>query len=344
LIKEAIAKLVDGEDLSHQEICSVMEQIMQGQASPAQIAGLLTALRMKGETVTEITGGALTLRKFATTIKPRKSPLVDTCGTGGDGANSFNISTTAAFIVAGVGIPVAKHGNRSVSSMCGSADVLEHLGINLDLQPDAVTECIERIGIGFLFAPRFHQALSHSVAARRELGIRSMFNLLGPLVNPANAPRQLIGVYKGELTEVIARVLRNLGLVSALVVHGAGGLDEISNLGPSRISLLRNGHIHSYYFDPQELGFPRVSKEAIQGGTPRQNAQITLEILQGKRGPKRDIAVLNSAGALLAAGVVDTIADGVHLAQRSIDTGAALGKLEELRNYGQTNSRSHTCA
>ena len=334
-IREAIARLVERQDLTAEEAEEVMGQVMQGEATPAQIGGFLIALRMKGETVEEITGFARAMRRHALPVQTRRAPLVDTCGTGGDRSGTFNISTTAAFVVAGAGLPVAKHGNRSVSSHCGSADVLEALGVNLNLSPEAVARCVDEIGIGFLFAPRFHPAMKHAIGPRREMGVRTVFNVLGPLTNPAGAQVQVLGVYDPVLTETMAGVLGSLGCRAAFVVHGADGLDELSTTGPNRVSQLDNGSIRSYVLDPTDVGLPRVSVSALRGGDAAENAAILRSVLQGEIGPRRDVVLLNAAAALVAGGCAADMREGLHLAARSIDSGAALEKLEALIAFTQ---------
>lgn len=330
MIKEAISRAVAGQSLAEKEAEQVMDEIMTGQASPAQIAALLTAMRFKGETIEEITGFARSMRRHATPVRSRHPLLVDTCGTGGDGANTFNISTIAAFVLAGAGVPVAKHGNRSVSSRCGSADVLEALGVNLELSPADLEECLDRVGIAFLFAPVLHKAMKYAAGPRREIGIRTVFNVLGPLTNPAGAKAQIIGVYSAELVPVIARVLARLGTKRAFVVHGAGGLDEISPAGPAVVAEVREEEIREYSLDPADYGFSYVPVEALAGGSPEHNAALAREILRGAPGPCRDTVLLNAALGLVAAGKAGDLAGGLALAAASIDSGAAAGKLDEL--------------
>jgi anthranilate phosphoribosyltransferase len=337
-IQEAIAKVIDCQDLTEAEAESAMTQIMQGQATPAQIGAFLTALRMKGEAVSEITGCARAMRRSALPVRPhRKETLVDTCGTGGDGAGTFNISTTAAFVVAGAGQPVAKHGNRSISSQSGSADVLEALGVKLDLTPDQVAACVDEIGIGFLFAPKLHPAMKYAIGPRRELGIRTIFNLLGPLTNPANAPAQVLGVYDPALTETLARVLGALGSEAAFVVHGAGGLDELTTTGPNRVSALRDGCVETCTLDPADLGFSRARPADLRGGDAQENATITREILSGRLdGARHDVVVLNAAAALVASGRAHTLPQGIRLAKHSLDSGAAQRVLDNLIEFTRT--------
>jgi len=329
-IREAIARLLERRDLNEAEAEAVMGQIMAGEATPAQIGAFLIALRLKGETVEEITGCARAMRAHATPVHPRRRELVDTCGTGGDGAGTFNISTAAAFVVAGAGLAVAKHGNRSVSSRCGSADVLETLGVNLELTPEQIASCIDQVGIGFLFAPRLHPAMKHAIGPRREMGVRTIFNILGPLTNPAGASRQVMGVYDPGLTETLAHVLDGLGAKAAYVVHGADGLDELSTTGPNRVSVLRNGWVRSQTLDPAELGLPRARLSDLQGGDAETNAEIIRQVLAGERGPRRDVVLLNAAAALVVGGLAEDLASGLSLAAQAVDSGAAREKLEGL--------------
>ena len=329
-IREAIEKLVNRVDLTEEETIAVMNQIMTGEATPLQIASFLTALRMKGETVQEITGAARVMREKAHRVKVSADCVIDTCGTGGDQKGSFNISTTSAFVVAGAGITVAKHGNRSVSSRSGSADVLSALGVKIDVPKEKVEECLEKIGIGFLFAPLLHEAMKYAVQPRREIGIRTVFNLLGPLTNPAFATHQLIGIYDGNLTELIAKVLKNLGTLRAMVVHGLEGLDEISLYGPTKVSELRDGQVTTTTLLPEELGLKRCRLEELYGGSPEECAAILRGILRGEKGPKRDVALINSGAALYVCGAADSIAAGMRLAAESIDSGKAESELELL--------------
>lgn len=334
-MQAALARLMSGQSLSEGEAEAAMTQIMHGQATPAQIGAFLTALRIKGETVEEITGCARAMRYSARQVRPRRQrQLVDTCGTGGDGAATFNISTTAAFVVAGAGLPVAKHGNRSVSSRSGSADVIEALGVRLDLTPEQVAACIDEVGLGFLFAPQLHPAMKHAIGPRRELGVRTVFNLLGPLTNPAGAQAQLLGVYDPALTEPIAGVLKALGCRAAFVVHGTGGLDELTSCGPNRVSALRDGRIETYTLDPAELGFAPADVQALRGGDAAHNAAITRNILNGTlQGPARDTVVLNAAAALVVGGRATSLEEGMQLAQESINSGAAQRVLAHLIEF-----------
>ncbi len=338
-IKQAIKHLVEGQDLTEATAESVAEQIMTGQTTPAQIGGLLIALRLKGETVEEVTGFARAMRRNAVPVRPRRRLLVDTCGTGGDGSGTFNISTTAAFVVAGAGLAVSKHGNRSVSSNCGSADVLQALGVRLELSPQKVDACIDKVGIGFLYAPLLHPAMKYAIGPRREMGIRTIFNILGPLTNPAGAQVQVLGVYDGALTEMMARVLNSLGSQAAFVVHGADGLDELSPTGPNRVTQLQDGQVRTYILDPLELGLPRATLTDLKGGDAKDNATIVRSVLSGERGPRRDAVLLNAAAALAAGGAATNLAEGLSLAAQSIDSGAARAKLEAMVTF--SNNESH---
>jgi anthranilate phosphoribosyltransferase len=330
MIQQAIARLVEHHDLTRAETAAVMNEIADGGATPAQVGAFLAALRIKGETVDEIAGAAEVMRSRVDPIHVERSVFVDTCGTGGDGQNTFNISTTAAFVVAGAGVCVAKHGNRSVSSLCGSADVVETLGINLDLTPQKVARCIDEAGIGFLYAPLLHTAMKHVMAARREMGVRTVFNMLGPLTNPAGANAQVIGVYSGALTEPLARVLAELGTYRAFVVHGADNLDELSNTGESRVAEVREGVVRTYTVRPEDFGLPRTSVADLLGGDREQNAQIIRAILDGEQGPRRDIVLMNAAAALVAGGKARDLKEGATLAAQSIDDGAARDRLQRL--------------
>ncbi|MDA8126057.1 MAG: anthranilate phosphoribosyltransferase [Deltaproteobacteria bacterium] len=330
MIKEGIAKAVQGENLRETEMEAVMNEVMEGAATPAQIAAFMTALRIKGETVEEVTGAARVMRQKATRIDARSSVILDTCGTGGDGRHTFNISTTAAFVVAAAGICVAKHGNRAVSSGCGSADVLEALGVKIDAAPEIVEECIQEIGIGFLFAPQLHGAMKYAIGPRREIGIRTIFNMLGPLTNPAGANCQLIGVYDPRLTEMFAGVLKNLGTKRAFVVHGADGLDEATVTAETRVSELKDGLISTYNIDAETLFGRYADAAALQGGDAEANAALTKEILSGEPGPRRNIVVLNAALAIVAGGQAESLAEGIKVAEACIDSGAAIKKLGAL--------------
>ncbi len=330
MIKEAIAKVVEKVDLSEEEMESTMDEIMSGEATPAQIGSLITALRMKGETVEEIAGAARVMRQKAVQIRSSSKLLVDTCGTGGDRSHTFNISTAAAFVVAGAGLKVAKHGNRSVSSKCGSADVLETLGINIEAKKEVVEKCLDEVGIAFLFAPLLHGAMKYAIGPRREMGIRSIFNVLGPLTNPAQAQAQVIGVYDGMLTEPLAKVLDKLGSRHAFVVHGSDGLDEITLTGETRISELKEAKVTTYQIKPEEFDLKPCGKDELLGGDKQNNANILKEILKGAKGPRQDIILLNSAAAIVAGDKAKDFKEGIRLARESIDSGAARGKLEKL--------------
>jgi len=303
---------------------------MEGKATDAQIGAFLTALRIKGETIAEITGAAKVMREKAIRINAPQG-TVDTCGTGGDMARTFNISTTAAFVVSGAGIPVAKHGNRSVSSRSGSADLLQALGIDIELPPESVERCLREIGFGFLFAPIYHSAMRYALAPRREIGIRTIFNILGPLTNPAGARYQILGVYSSNLTEMMAEVLHNLGCIHGFVVHGEDGLDEITITGRTKISELNSGKVENYFIDPTDFGMKTGKVEDLRGGDPRENAEITMNILKGEKGPKRDIVLLNASAAIVASGRANDLNEGIEIARSSIDSGAALRKLEEIK-------------
>jgi anthranilate phosphoribosyltransferase len=346
IISEAVKTLVERRDLTRIESAAAMEAIMSGAATNAQIASFLTALRMKGETVEELIGFAQVMRQKAVRVRTRSSEaasmtgtdremLIDTCGTGGDASGTFNVSTATAFVVAGAGLKVAKHGNRSNSSLCGSADVVEALGVSLDLTPQQVARCVDEVGIGFLYAPLLHTAMKHVMAARREMGIRTVFNLLGPLTNPASANAQVIGVADASLTEPLARVLAELGTLRAFVVHGADGLDEISNTGESHLSEVREGNVRSYTVRPEDFGLPRATIADLRGGDRQQNAQIIRDILGGEAGPRRDIVLMNAAAALVAGARAAELKEGVKLAAQSIDAGAARERLERLVAYSQ---------
>jgi anthranilate phosphoribosyltransferase len=345
MLKMGIQKIVDGKDLSEEEMEAAMEVIMSGRATPAQIGAFITALRLKGETIEEITGAARVMRRKATRIAVDNSlvsidredinldleTIVDTCGTGGDGTNTFNVSTTTAFVVAGCGLRVAKHGNRSVSSQCGSADVIETLGVKLDVPSKVVEECLSQVGIGFLFAPALHGAMKYAIEPRKEIGIRSIFNILGPLTNPARANVQVLGVYDKKLTAVLAAVLNRLGSRSAFVVYGEDSLDEISITGRTFVSELKNGEVSTYTVEPEDFGLPRASMEEVKGGDAQENAQIVLSVLSGEPGAKRDIVLLNAAAALVAAGRAVDFNEGIKQAAEAIDSGKALKKLEALK-------------
>ncbi len=344
MIKKAIARVVEGGDLSEPEMIDVMDQVMSGEATPAQIAAFITALRMKGETVAEITGAARVMRDKVTRIRVGRNVLdidrdeinvdtetvLDTCGTGGSGTNTFNVSTTVAFVVSGCGVKVAKHGNRSVSSSCGSADVLEALGVCLDVTPETVEKCIREIGIGFLFAPALHGAMKFAIGPRREIGIRTIFNILGPLTNPAGASCQVLGVYREELVEKMAHVLKNLGCRRGFVVHGMDGMDEITLTTETRMAEVTPQGVTLKTFRPEDLGLSRCGMTELHGGNAAENASIVRDILAGGRGPKRDIVLANGAFSLVAAGKAADPAEGMAMAAESIDSGRALAQLEKL--------------
>lgn len=330
MIKDAIAKLVDRQHLTEAEAEAVMQEIMDGQATPAQIAAYLTALRMKGETADEITGSARAMRAKAVRIRPTDPLVVDTCGTGGDGGTTFNVSTTVAFVVAGAGITVAKHGNRAVSSRSGSADVLKCLGVRIDLPPEQVEACVNEIGIGFLFAPIFHGAMKHAVGPRQEIGVRTIFNLLGPLTNPAGATVQIVGVYEESLCDLMANVLMRLGVRHCYVVHGMDGLDEITLTDRTRVCEGKAGRLTSYVVEPRDFGFSRTRLKDLAGGDAEENARIIRDILGGREGPRQQLVRLNAAPALVACGKAATLQDGAALAQTVIRSGAAMDKLERL--------------
>jgi anthranilate phosphoribosyltransferase len=352
MIRKAIARIVEGEDLTEGEMIEVMNQIMSGECTPAQIGSFITALRMKGETVEEITGAARVMREHATPIRVGRNVLdmdrddinidretiLDVVGTGGDGTNTFNISTTVSFVVSACGVKVAKHGNRSVSSACGSADVLEKLGINLDVTPETVERCITGIGIGFLFAPALHGAMKYAIGPRREIGIRTIFNILGPLTNPAGADCQVMGVYRASLVEKLAGVLHRLGCRHGFVVHGSDGMDEITLTGETLVAEVTPAGVRLSSVTPEQVGLARCPLEILKGGDATANAAIVRAILAGEQGPRRDIVLLNTAYALLAAGKAASPAEGIALAAEAIDSGRAMGQLErlaELTNQGE---------
>ena len=340
MIKEAIATLVEGRHLSAAEAEAVMSEIMAGEATQAQIGSFLTALRVKGETVEEIAGCARAMRSVALAVKPQRTDLIDTCGTGGDRSGTFNISTTAAFVVAASGLGVAKHGNRSISSQSGSADVLEALGIRLDLEPEVVAQSIDEVGFGFLFAPKLHPAMRHAIGPRREMGIRTIFNFLGPLCNPAGARMQVMGVPLDSLVQPLAGVLKTLGSQAAFVVHGADGLDELSTTGVNRLARFGAGGDDEVVVDELDamgLGLPRVSLADLKGGTAQENSELTVRVLKGERGPRRDVVLLNAAAALVAGGKAGSLPNGLQAATDLVDSGAALGVLRQAVEF----SRAH---
>jgi len=330
MIKEAIEKITGGSDLTRQEIESIMEQIMTGALDLPDIVSFLTLLRDKGESTDEITGAATIMRKHATPIKVSAQDVLDTCGTGGDGTHTFNISTVSAFVAAGAGCVVAKHGNKSVSSKCGSADVLRQLGVNIEADVSTVEKCIKQVGIGFLFAPLLHGAMKYAMPARKQIGTRTIFNILGPLTNPAGARHQLLGVFKKELAEVLANVLNNLGSVHAMVVHGEDGLDEVTTTAKTFVAEVRVGQVKTYEISPLDFGINEASADDLKGEDAECNAKLALDILGGKKGPKTDIVVLNSGVAIYAADKAKSIEEGVKLAKDAIDSGKAQEKLNEL--------------
>lgn len=329
-MKQYLQKIIAGENLSMQETAEVFDAIMSGQATQAQVGGILVGLRMKGETVDEIAGGASSMRRHAVFVDCGGLPVVDTCGTGGDGSNTFNISTTAAFVVAGAGVPVAKHGNRAITSKCGSADLLAELGVNIEALPETVENCVREAGIGFLFAPKLHPAMKHAMGPRKELGVRTIFNMLGPLTNPAGAKGQIIGVFSAELTEPFASVLKILGSRRAFIVRGHDGLDEITTTTMTRISELSEGRVRTYDFDPIQYIGEYSSSLDLVGGDPATNAEITRKVLSGEKSPRRDIVCINAAAAIIAGGKARDIKQGWEMAQQSIDSGNAQKALEML--------------
>ena len=331
MIREAIQKVVDGQHLTETEMTDTMYEIMSGEATDAQIASLITALRIKGETLEEITAAARVMRSKATPVKTRHALVVDTCSTGGTRLDSFNISTTSALVVAGAGVPVAKHGNRGVTRASGSANVLMALGVNIEITPEHVGQCIDEVGIGFLFAPMLHGAMKYAIGPRREIGLRTIFNTVAPLTNPAGAGAQVLGVYAPELTETHANALKNFGSKHAIVVHGNDGLDEITTTTTTRVSEMVDGDLKTYTLDPTELGIPKAQPEDLISGTPKENAETIVRLLNGERGPKRDIVVLNASAAIVAGGKAGELNEGLSLAGESIDSGKALEKLEGLK-------------
>ena len=333
MIRSAIQKLLRKENLTEPEIMDVMNCIMDGNATQSQIGGFLTALRFKGETVEEITGCARVMRDKAEKVKHNLPYCIDTCGTGGDGANTFNISTAASLVAAAAGAKIAKHGNRAMSSRSGSADVLEALGVNIHLNPEQVGKCMEEAGVGFMFAQLFHKSMKHAAGVRKELGIRTVFNILGPLTNPADAKGQILGVYDESLTTVMAEALQNLGAERALIVHGCDGLDEITTTAPTKITELKDGMIKEYFFDVAELGIQRAEPRNLLGGDAALNARIIQSVFEGHKGAARDIIVVNAAAALYVAKVADSIKEGVRTAADMIDSGKAASKLTELCEY-----------
>jgi len=334
MIKEAIDTLVRGNSLTMEQATDVMKEIMDGEATPAQFGSFVTALRLKGETVEEIAGMARVMREKSVPVSV-SGPLVDTCGTGGDGSKTFNISTTAAFVVAGAGLKVAKHGNRGMSSGCGSADVLDALGVKIELGAPEVEKCLEYVGIGFMFAPVFHPAMKYAAPSRKEIGIRTVFNILGPMTNPAGAQSQLLGVFEESLVMKMAQVLCLLGCQHALVVHGEDGLDEITLGGKTTVCELKGEEISRYYIDPEDFGFPRTGLSSLRGGPPQENADILRRVLRGEKGPYRDIVLVNAAATLVAGDLAKDLEEGVRLASEAIDSGRATEKLEGLITLSQ---------
>ncbi len=333
MIQSAIARAVAHEPLSREVARAVMDQILSGEATPSQIAALAIALRMKGETADEITGFAEAMRSRVPPLRTRRSPLLDTCGTGGDNAGTFNISTTTAIVTAACGVAVAKHGNRAVSSRTGSADVLESLGVRIDLTPEDAGRSLDLLGITFLFAPNYHSALMHAAGTRRELGVRTVFNVLGPLTNPAGASRQLLGVYSDHLVSALAEVLRQLGSERALVVHGRDGLDELTVFDTNHVADLEGGEVREYEIDPKTFGLAHTDRKGVAGGVASENAATIRRVLEGETGAARDIVVLNSAAALVVAGVSKDLEAGVEKARHALDSGAAHQKLAELSAF-----------
>jgi anthranilate phosphoribosyltransferase len=338
VIQDALSALLDGRDLDREEARRVMGSIMAGEATPAQIGGFLVALRLKGETSEEIAGCAEAMREHVLAVKPQRGDLVDTAGTGGDGARTFNISTAAALVAAAAGAGVAKHGNRAVSSASGSADVLEALGFSLELEPERIEHSIDELGFGFLFAPTHHPAMRHAAPVRRELAARTVFNVLGPLTNPAGARAQVVGVYAPELVPTIADVLLSLGATRAFVVHGAGGVDELSPAGPNLVCEVADGEVRRREIDPLELGVPRCAPEDLRGGEPADNARTIHEIFAGADGGRRDAVLLNAAGAIAAAGHAKDLEEGLGVAREAIDTGAAGDRLEALVAFSRAEA------
>jgi len=336
IVVGALAKLMEGQHLPADEAEAVMETIMAGEATPAQIAAVLVALCIKGETPEEISSFARAMRRHALRVPTKRRDVVDTCGTGGDKYDTFNISTAAAFVVAGAGVAVAKHGNRAASSRCGSADVVRSLGVNIDITPERVKSCVEKVGIGFFYAPLYHSAMKYALPVRTQMGIRTIFNLLGPLTNPAGANVQVLGVYDVNLTEKIANVLLNLGSRSALVVFGEGSFDEISIVGATFVSQVKDGRVINYRIQPEDFKMQRASLSDIRGGTAEENAGIILSILKGKEGAPRDMVVLNAGAAFMASGKADGWQEGIAYAVEVIESGRALAKLNSLVEF--TNS------
>jgi anthranilate phosphoribosyltransferase len=338
MIQQALSRLLDGHDLTRDEARFVMGVVMAGEATPAQIGGFLVALRAKGETADEIAGCAEAMREHALAVRPERDDLVDTAGTGGDGARTFNISTAAALVAAAAGAAVAKHGNRAVSSASGSADVLEALGFELELPPERIARSIDELGFGFLFAPSHHPAMRHAASVRRELATRTVFNVLGPLTNPAGARSQIVGVYAPALVPTIAEVLARLGAHRAFVVHGAGGVDELSPVGPNLVCEVVGGRVRKRTVDPLELGIARAAPEELRGGTPAENAAAIRDVFAGANGGRRSAILLNAAGAIAAGGLADDLRDGLELAREALESGAAAERLEQLVAFSRAEA------
>ena len=332
-MQDYIRKIQQGQNLTHDEITIVMELIMSGHAPVDEVRDFLLALNAKGPTVEEITAAALIMRRFVIPVKAKHGVVLDTCGTGGDLKGTFNISTLAALVVASCGVVVAKHGNRSVSSACGSADVLEALGVDVNMEERHLNECLDEVGIAFLFAQRLHPAMKNVAPLRKSLGVKTIFNILGPLTNPAQASHQIMGVYSRELTEPMAHVLKNLGLKRAMVVHGSDGLDEITTTGKTFVSEYNGKDIISYDIDPDELGIPRAAIQDLIGADAATNAQIVLDILKGEQGPRRNIVIVNAAYALYIAQAVETLPQGIRMAEHAVDSGRTLKKLDQLKEF-----------
>ncbi len=333
MVRSALQKLSMGENLTEYDAIEAMNCIMEGNATQSQIGGFLTALRFKGETVEEIVGFAKVMREKSAKVPHSLPYCIDTCGTGGDGARTFNISTAASFVAAAAGAKIAKHGNRAMSSKSGSADVLEALGVNIGLSPGQVGKCMEEVGVGFMFAQLFHQSMKYAAGARKELGIRTVFNILGPLTNPANAKGQLLGVFDGNITGTMAEALKMLGTERALVVHGCDGLDEITITGATKVAELKDGVIREYYIDAAELGIPRAEQRELAGGDAACNAGIIRAVLAGEKGPRRNIVLVNAAAAIYVAKLADDLKEGLRIAGEMIDSGLAAARLEELRRF-----------
>jgi len=339
VIKKCIKHLVEGRDLQYDDACTVMKEVMSGETTDAQISSMLTALRIKGETPHEISAFASVMREFCNQIQPKvPGRLIDTCGTGGDSLKTFNISTVSAFVVAGAGGYVAKHGNRSFTSKCGSADVLENLGVNLTMKPSKVQQSIEHVGIGFIYAPAFHPAMKYAIGPRRQLGIRTIFNVLGPLTNPAAAKAQLMGVYERKLTEPIAQSLKLLGCEEAMVVHGFGGMDEISTIGKTAVSWLKDGEVKNFEFKPSDFGVKATTYEKIKGSDPNESAEIMFRVLNGyDQSPRTEIVLVNGVAGIVVAGKTEDFSHAMEMAKESIESGAAYGKLRSLVKTSQGN-------